>query len=265
MNDLNPHNTPPSKLAIELSSLKSAFDLSVVQQLLKGEYDQTDPQSANKALLAIETFARRAREFLSSDAGVTESESGSVHTLGSHARVVFPSFNNAEVKGKIDTGATSSSLHATDVQPSNGRVSFVSEMISPNVITLPVEGTQEVHSADYGGDPRPVVSLDIEIDGVPLKGVMFNLNDRSKMDSKLLVGQDVLKAGNFQVDVNKDTEEPSHVSKARSPLTVPENVQLVDEDEKAVYEAICLLVENKITLGQLVEYLRLEAVNRIKD
>lgn len=330
------------KLAIELDSLKLALQLTVTQKIIGKDFEHIKNYAgAHQQLDAVASFARRAAEIVeqleksgeivrqkrSTDPISEEGEQGA-HTLGNQAGVVFPLFNK-EVKGKIDTGATTSSLHATDIRINNGRVSFKCELFSSNIITLPVEGTQEVHSADFGGDKRPIVRMDVEIDGVLLKGVMFNLNDRSEMDSKLLIGQDVLKAGNFQVDVNKNQEAPAsealpetldEVYKPGTTVRVPHKGKMVsgkvvryDKGEaggspfyvvdvgeyesakvpahkmpseeatdhrtesvdipesvrefhnKQLYEAVQLLVDNEITLADLVKYLRTEAVNRIKD
>jgi hypothetical protein len=269
------------KLTIELDSLKLAVQLLSTQRMLQKDkgFIQKHP-GTQRQLEAISLFARRAAEIVaqlekegqvvhqqqSTDPITQESEEAG-HVLGSRASIGFPMFNK-EVEGKIDTGATTSSLHATDIRLGNGRVSFKSELLSPNIVTLPVEGTQEVHSADFGGDKRPIVRMDIEVAGVPLKGVMFNLNDRSKMDSKLLIGQDVLKAGNFHVDVSKDQEAPASEALPDAQPTdqrmdVPESVK--EFHNKQLYEAVQLLVNNNVTLADLVAYLRTEAVNRIKD
>lgn len=258
------------KLAMELDSLRLALQLTDVQKMFSKDAEHIKKYpNARRNMQTIEIFARRSVEVLdqleksgeivrqarSTDPIAKEGEEGA-RTLGNHASVAFPMFNK-EVEGKIDTGATTSSLHATDIRINNGRVSFKCELFSTNIITLPVEGTQEVHSADFGGDKRPIVRMDVEIDGVPLKGVMFNLNDRSKMDSKLLIGQDVLKAGNFHVDVNKNQEAPAGE-------TLPESTE-VKIDETKIYEAIQLLADSNITISDFVKYLKTEAVNRIKD
>ena len=180
---------------------------------------------------------------------------GKEHHLGIMAPVVFPAFGNKTLQGKVDTGATTSSLHARDIRvdSSQSKVSFVCDEISNNVITLDLDGSQEVHSADAGGNIRPVVTLDVEVDGVPLKGALFNLNDRSNMDVPVLIGQNVLKAGNFIVDPNKGDEG--------SPDT-EDTVRLTRE--AAILQAVEVLAESDVTLSEFISYLQLAAVNRIK-
>ena len=257
-------------LAVELDSLKIALQQTDVQKMLNKDFEHIKSyESAHRQIDAIALFGKRAAEFLKelekSGALVKQKrwnesmDQPEVHTLGSQARVVFPMFKDVELDGKVDTGATSSSLHATNVKMGDNRVSFMCDLLSPNVITLPTEGTQEVHSADFGGDQRPVVRFDVVVDGKPLKGVMFNLNDRSKMDAKLLIGQDVLKAGNFQVDVNKNEEQPEE--------NLPDEGETVSSSigEEQIYEAIKLLADSDITISEFVKYLQTEAVNRIKE
>jgi hypothetical protein len=182
------------------------------------------------------------------------------NVIGNTVEVRFTSLNNKAVEGKVDTGATTSSLHATNVKVDQGsnRVSFVSEMLSPNTITMEMEGSQTVHSADHGGDNRPMIKLDIDVNGVNLPGVSFNLNDRSNMDSHILVGQNILKAGNFVIDVNKGEAEERPGS---LPAQMPESV----DKEERIIEAIRVLSEADISLSDLLRYLKTQAVISIKE
>lgn len=176
-------------------------------------------------------------------------------TLGMTAQLVFGAFGNKPVEGKVDTGATVSSLHAERISIDKGRntVSFSCPALSGNTITLQLDGSQEVHSADAGGVSRPVVTLDVEIDGVPIKGASFNLNDRSQMDSSVLIGQNILKAGNFQIDPNKGGSQQE------------QEPQQTMTREDAIMKAIEVLNENDVKLSEIVTYLRTVAVNKIKD
>ncbi|TFG99961.1 hypothetical protein E4H12_00795 [Candidatus Thorarchaeota archaeon] len=265
------------KLGTELDSLKLTLELTHTQQMFEKNIEQLkrDPR-ARQRLEGIALFAQRAATIIGQiEAGggivrqmkatdpITKEGEEEGRVIGNHAKIGFPMFN-VEVDGKIDTGATTSSLHATNVKAGNGRVSFQSELLSQNVITLPMEGTQEVHSADFGGDKRPMVRLAIQINGVQIKDILFNLNDRSKMDSKLLIGQDVLKAGNFKVDVSQDQEAPMDGEAPADAEAMPESEE-IKIDETKIYEAIQLLADSNITMSDFVKYLQTEAVNRIKE
>lgn len=189
----------------------------------------------------------------------TELESGDTGSvLGNTAKVEFAAFGNRSSEGKVDTGATTSSLHANKITYNRERqtVTFHSEALSDNLVTLPCSGVQEVHSADAGGSDRPVVQLDVTIDGTPMKGVSFNLNDRSNMDTKILIGQNILKAGNFTIDPNKN--------ETRAPETA-QTVQQLPRNEAAILQAMEVLAENQVTVAELLTYLQTAAVNRIKE
>jgi hypothetical protein len=129
------------------------------------------------------------------------------------------------------------------------------------MLTMELDGTQTVHSADHGGDHRPMVRLDVEINGVNLQHASFNLNDRSQMDSQLLIGQNILKAGNFIIDVNKGTEGETGNATELPAAPVPESV---DKEEK-IMEAIRVLSEADISLSDLVKYLKTQAIISIKE
>jgi hypothetical protein len=149
------------------------------------------------------------------------------------------------LEGKVDTGATTSSLHAENIQmdEKRGTVTFVCPQLSKNQITLDVDGTQEVHSADHGGEHRPMVRLDVEIEGVQLKAT-FNLNDRSHMDTAILVGQNILQAGNFLINPNQD--------EADAPTS--ESAANIDRDMQ-IMEAVQILAKHNVTIPELVTYL----------
>ena len=169
-------------------------------------------------------------------------------TLGNKAQIVFHEFGDKAIEGKIDTGATTSSLHASDIKVDQGRkkVSFRSDVLSPHIIILDLDGVQEVHSADAGGVSRPTVTFDISIDGKHLNQVSFNLNDRENMDTRVLIGQNALKAGGFMIDPSKD--------EAGTTLT----------REQAILNAVQILTEYDVTLAQIIKHMQTIATNNIR-
>ena len=110
------------------------------------------------------------------------------------------------IKAKVDTGADISSIHAEDWSTQNGQVSFQSDDISPNRITLPVIEKQAIKSSNGDIEYRPVVELDVKVNGVPMSGVMFNLNDRGTMEYSILIGKNVLERGGFLIDPKLDED-----------------------------------------------------------
>ena len=171
------------------------------------------------------------------------------NVVGTSVQIKFVSLNKT-LEGKIDTGATTSSLHAENIQinKTNNSISFLCSELSDGVITMELDGAQEVVSADAGGDSRPMIKMDVEINGVPIKAASFNLNDRSEMDSPVLIGQNILKVGNFVIDVNKDA--------------APERAEAVQRDVKPgidrnalVREAIQVLADNDVTIKEITSWL----------
>lgn len=261
------------KLATELDSLKLTLQLTDTQKMLAKDFEFIkNYKTGARTFEAISDFARRAAEQyyelskqgqvvkqLTHKDPISMESVESAPTLGNLTTVRFPALN-VEMKAKVDTGATTSSLDAIDIHFDKGRgsVSFKSEALSQNVITLPVEGAQEVHSADGGGQQRPIVKLDIEIGGTMLKGMMFNLNDRSNMDSKLLIGQNILKAGNFSVNVNKEPEQPD----VREAVQEKPVRNLSEHAELA--QAIELLRNQNVNFEEIFRHLSTEALLKVE-
>lgn len=128
--------------------------------------------------------------------------------VGTSEKITFPLFNKS-ITAKVDTGASTCCLHATNIRVDDRsqKVSFSCPDLSNNIVTLPLVSVVEVHSADHGGDSRPVVELDVVFQNQQFSKVQFNLNDRSGMDTKVLVGGNLLKQGDFAVKVT-ETPDP---------------------------------------------------------
>ncbi len=177
--------------------------------------------------------------------------------IGDTAVVTFISINNKQVRGKVDSGATTSSLHATNISVNGNRVTFNCEHLSDNTITMDIEGQQDVHTADNGADRRPTVKLNINVEGVDMKDVLFNLNDRSEMDNPLLIGQNVLKPGGFVIDVSKNNPDDSKIE--------PEPNTSDIRNEQHVIDALRVLRESNVTFDQIINFFKTEAVRNLKD
>jgi hypothetical protein len=165
-------------------------------------------------------------------------------TIGNTVCIRFMSLGDKDITGKVDTGATTSSMHATNIQQSGNQISFICPYISDRAITMDLDGSQDVASADGGNNKRPMIKLDISVDGVELPGISFNLNDRSEMDCPILIGQNIIKSGNFIIDLNKDDNG--------NELPVGESVIIEDKEESKrennIMDAIKILKDNKVTI-----------------
>jgi hypothetical protein len=250
------------KLKMELKSLSLVLDNLPLS--IEGIQNK---KLTHEKLTSIEMFARRAKQALEdaekegliektkriTDKIVSEDNSEKTHVVGDKIQVNFPLFNKTII-GKADTGATTSSLHATNItvkQQTSTRsvkVSFMCKELSPNVIIADVVGMQQVVSADNENkhESRYVVAFDVEINGKLIKNAEFNLNDRSHMDVPILIGQNILSKGNFVVDVNHKNE-------------IKENVDFSVNIE----DTISNLIQQNISFKDIYDVLKRKAIKEI--
>jgi hypothetical protein len=108
-------------------------------------------------------------------------------------------------KARIDTGAKTTSLHAINIEEVEQRgelfVKFQTIDNEGKVVEVvrKVDTTQRVSNTAGFISKRYVIKEKIKI-GTIEREVLINLNDRSKMDYKFLVGRNLL-LGRFIVDV----------------------------------------------------------------
>ena len=108
-------------------------------------------------------------------------------------------------KARIDTGAKTTSLHAINIEEVDQRgelfVKFQTLNAEGKIIELvrKVAATQKVSNTGGLVSRRYVIKEKIKIGPIE-REVLINLNDRTKMDYKFLVGRNVL-LGRFIVDV----------------------------------------------------------------
>lgn len=93
------------------------------------------------------------------------------------------------IRGKVDTGADQTSLHAEDIKIDGSVVRFTR---NGSRYSAALAGTTEVSSAD-SDNTRPNIEVSIMIPSTGSRQkVIINLNDRSSMPSELLIGMDIL-------------------------------------------------------------------------
>lgn len=111
------------------------------------------------------------------------------------------------ILSKIDSGANLSSLHVEHWKVLHGKnkVQFTSKMLSNNVIIMDLVDQVVVNTSE-GSEHRPVVTFDINIEGKDINKAKFNLNDRTGMADPILIGQNILEAGRFLIDPNKQKD-----------------------------------------------------------
>lgn len=147
---------------------------------------------------------------------VKEASISNDRLISTHVPIILSGFNDGkQLDAKVDTGAHICSLHAENIQhkPGTNMVSFV---FGDRKYTMPAMETQAVQTADSGIENRPIVAFDVVLlnDDVNaknkiLKRIKFNLNDRSEMPDKILLGQNFIKAGDFVItsDIDRNVNE----------------------------------------------------------
>lgn len=162
-----------------------------------------------------------------------------------------------ELKGKVDTGATISSLHADNYKINGNTVTFTCLPLGPNSVTIPLKTQHAVRSPDGGTHYRPVIELNVKVNGKLLNNVQFNLNDRGNMDQPVLIGQNLLQAGKFFVDPSRNESvelDWSDVEKLVGDLTPDVNAP---DPIQEIYQK---MLESNISFRDLVRYIRSDVI-----
>ena len=134
---------------------------------------------------------------------VREGEEGQRPIIGNELELKFDTLGGLVQHAKVDTGADMSSLHADEIKVHDDSVTFV---IEGRRFTMNKAGSVDIQTADNGTEPRPIVKLTVTCDHCTVRDHEFNLNDRSDMPHKVLLGQDFLQHGNFLIDPLKESD-----------------------------------------------------------
>ncbi len=186
--------------------------------------------------------------------------------VGDTVEVKFTNLpTTTSLKGRVDTGATISSLHADSVQVQNGKVRFLCKHLSPNVLTMDMADKQLVKSPDGGNEYRPVVELNVAINGKMLQGVMFNLNDRSQMEYPVLIGQNILEKGGFLIDPRQENEEMDWDALVEELEFEEFEIEHAPDKTEQITELLNLLSSSNITFEELTRYMRTDAMEILEN
>ena len=110
--------------------------------------------------------------------------------LGLTEKITVIGEKKETVVARIDTGATSSSIDYT---------------LAAKLKLGPITKSKTVKSA-LGTLKRPVIHAKIKIYDAVVEAE-FSLADRSHLKYSVLIGQNILKTGNFLIDPNKEAEQ----------------------------------------------------------
>ncbi|MGB2927143.1 MAG: RimK/LysX family protein [Limnothrix sp.] len=139
--------------------------------------------------------------------------------IGWRECVALPDFGIPTIRAKIDTGAASSSVHATQIEYStDGDRQLVQFQIHPHqhnikdtvTITAPLLEHRPIKSSNGQRQTRPVIETHIQL-GDQLWAIELNLTNRDLMGFRMLLGRQALRK-RFLVDVNKSflQSSPDH-------------------------------------------------------
>ncbi len=123
--------------------------------------------------------------------------------IGRTDRADFPELKLRNIPIKIDTGAYTSSIHCSEIEEKEGKLSCVfiadkNALNSKNKITFASYKNVTVRSSNGIAQNRYVVESTIELFGKTYK-ISLSLNDRSDMKFPVLIGRKFLN-GKFIVD-----------------------------------------------------------------
>lgn len=129
--------------------------------------------------------------------------------IGAFEKVSFPDFGIFDVIAKVDTGATSGSLHATKIEEvklptGETALKFLPYGKRQRVIVNDFQ-LREVRSSNGASSLRYLVPTTIVIQGVQYP-IEISLADRSLMKKSVLVGRRFLRGHGFIVDPKKGNE-----------------------------------------------------------
>jgi ribosomal protein S6--L-glutamate ligase len=140
--------------------------------------------------------------------------------IGTLTSVIVKHFNDeAPIEARVDTGAHVSSICGQDIKISGNTVSF---RFNDTIYKFHLLRMAKIKQADSEkAEERPVIRVDIVINGETLRNVEFTVNERKHMKYTILLGRQTLAAAgvlvnpaanlidkdnNYKVDKNDDSK-----------------------------------------------------------
>jgi hypothetical protein len=109
--------------------------------------------------------------------------------IGWRERVSLPQLGVGAFSAKIDTGARSAALHATDIERDDHHVTFVLPLPKRrHHCRLPLKGMRKVKSSSGHTETRAVVETEVKIGKLILR-MEVTLTDRTDMGVAMLIGR----------------------------------------------------------------------------
>ena len=131
-------------------------------------------------------------------------------SIGTVVDCVISNFNDhVPLTARVDTGATHSCIHGEGIKVTDDVVSF---KFNGYTYRLHLSRSSKVKNQAGGVVQRPIVKMDITVEGKTAKDVDVSIADRDNMKYDMLLGRSALKELGFSIDV---TEEQGVVDAAQ--------------------------------------------------
>lgn len=110
-----------------------------------------------------------------------------------------------KVSAKIDSGNEAYNvLHGVDVVQDGKTISFTT--VKNKRITKATNGDIKIHIGSGMKEDRPIVNLDITLNGKHYSNIPFSIGDRSENEDPVLIGEPFLRDLNAIIDVSKSAK-----------------------------------------------------------
>lgn len=123
-------------------------------------------------------------------------------SIGLNIPVMLIGIHDEPTEAKIDTGAASCSLGATEIQCNGDIVQFT---IGNKTYRATCHSKQNIQTSE-GDEERPVVELTCKIKDDVYPKVLFNINDRSDLKDQVLIGLNLLHKLKTKINPNEETD-----------------------------------------------------------
>jgi len=129
------------------------------------------------------------------------------NVIGCFERVSFPDFQDVSRIAKIDTGAFSGSIHATEIESDKKKHVLKFNLFGKKKYHCEISNYKVVPTRVANGDlgRRYIAPFRIEIAGRTYE-ILLTLSSRAEMARRVLIGRRFLKANDFVVDTSLHSE-----------------------------------------------------------
>ncbi len=136
------------------------------------------------------------------------------HIIGAWDKISFPKDDIFDVPARVDTGAKTSSIWATNISEKNGILTFYlfdkrSKYYSGKPIKSSSYSMKRIKSTNGLSERRYVVKFSATINDRRIKA-SFTLANRQKQKYPILIGRNILR-GKFIVDIKHNLKSRLHL------------------------------------------------------